>query len=176
MTGLLLLMVAGAWLFGVSWLANKIGMSGTRDWSRAVLKILVFAVLLPLPLIDEIVGGIQFHSLCSSHTVINFDREKTSGKTIYFEPTPVTHIADLWLPVRLQRWRFVAPETGEVLVSYETLHANGGWLTRTLRISEGNVPLMFKESCAPKEDLRQLFSALQIKVLDKPAQESIGGK
>jgi hypothetical protein len=169
MTGILLILASGIWL------AIVIGLSASTtralpatSW-RLLVGILVFAALLPLPLFDEIVGRVQFSELCKQHDLIRADREKVKGTTVYFEPVDAVHIQTLWIPVRLQSWRYVAAGTGEVVIGYETLHATGGWLIRTLRISEGDVPLTFKDSCYPREDVRKFSTGLQITALDKPS-------
>jgi hypothetical protein len=167
-TGLLLLAVLLIWLAACVMLASKFGDRVPKGSWRVGAKLLITTLLLPLPLIDEIVGGVQFAELCKQHDTIQVNREKIKGTTVYFEPVEALYIQTLWVPVRRQVWRYVVPGTGEVVVSYETLHATGGWLLRTLRISEGNVPLTFSDSCVPKEDVRQLFSQLHVTALDKP--------
>lgn len=170
MSGLLLLAAAALWVYVLRWMVNKIGRHLPDRPGRVFVKLGIFVLLLPLPLIDEIVGGRQFAELCKRHNTIEMDREKVKGATIYFEPVQSVQIQNLWIPVRLQPWRYVAPATGKAVVSYETLHAKGGLLIRSLRLSEGNVPLTFKDSCAPQENIRQLFAALQITAIDKPNQ------
>jgi hypothetical protein len=174
MTGLLLIGVMLIWLVACVLLANKFGEFVPKQSLRVGAKFLVAALLLPLPLIDEIVGGVQFAELCRQHETIQVNREKVKGTTVYFEPIDAVYIQTLWVPVRRQLWRYVVPETGETAISYETFHATGGWLIRALRISEGNVPLTFKDSCVPKEDIRQLFSQLQITALDKQSLSQKG--
>ena len=132
---------------------------------------LLFLVLVPLPLVDEIVGKRQFEKLCSENGTIHMDRSKVAGKTVYLAAVPDTQIKGAWIPVVLKPWRFVDADSGEVLVSYNTLMAVGGMWTRTLRISEGNVPLTFKGYCEPggTVDLVKLFKEAGITQIQRSA-------
>ena len=60
MGGLILLFVIGFWLAFVIWLSKIITKKLPKKWWRIPIGILVFTVLLPLPVLDEIVGGRQF--------------------------------------------------------------------------------------------------------------------
>jgi hypothetical protein len=60
MTGIFLLLVIVTWVAIVIWLSQILTEKLPKASWRIPIAILVFAVLLPLPLIDEIVGGRQF--------------------------------------------------------------------------------------------------------------------
>lgn len=75
------------------------------------------------------------------------------------------------VPIREDLWEYVDPRSGEVVITYKTYSATGGWLIRILGISEGNAPLIFRHHCEP-ERLSSLFEDLGIKKLSKqPAAE-----
>jgi len=168
MSGLLFFAVVALWLYALKWIVQLIGdRLPARRW-RPVAKLGIFVLLLPLPLIDEIVGGWQFAQLCKQHNTIQVDREKVRGSTIYYVPTDSIDIKNLWLPVRHQSWKHVYQTTGLMAMRYDTFHATGGRLIRTLRISEGNVPLLFRDSCFPQEDPVALMKSLNVKTLDRP--------
>lgn len=146
MGGILLLFAIVIWLVVVILLSKFITKKLPIAWWRIPVGILVFAVLLPLPALDEIVGGRQFEKLCKENSTIQVNRATAVGKTVYLAQTPDVEIKGTWVRVVLKPWRFVDATTGEVVVSYNTLQAVGG---RFLKISEGHVPLTFNGSCVP---------------------------
>lgn len=174
MTGILLIAVTLAWLLIVIWLSKTIGKKLPLTWLRLLVGLLVFAVLLPLPLIDEIVGGRQFERLCKENSTIQVDRATAAGKTVYFAPEPPIEIKDAWLRIVLQPHRFVDAVTGVSVLGYNTLTAEGGRFIHALRISEGDMPLTFRGSCGPKENTKELVKSLGIVALDRPRQ-NLGG-
>ncbi len=174
MTGILLLFVAGIWLAVVIWLSKIITKKLPETWWRTPVGIVVFAVLLPLPLVDEIVGGRQFEQLCKGNSTIQVDRATAVGKTVYFDPQPSIEIKGTWVRIVLQPWRYVDATTGELVFSYSTLLAEGGRFIQTLGISEGGMPLTFHGSCGPKENTKDLVKSLQITALDRPKQNIKG--
>ncbi len=150
MTGLLLLVVMVVWLVVVNWIGKFVTTKLPERWWRTPARVLILVALLPLPLVDEIIGGRQFEQLCKENSTIQVDRVKAVGKTVYLNSLPETNVQGTWVPISVHYWRFVDATTGELVVSYNTLRATGGRLIRALGISEGNVPLTFKSSCEPK--------------------------
>ena len=134
---------------------------------RWLVSVLVFALLLPLPLIDEIVGGWQFKKLCDVHNVIKIDKEKIRGSTIYYEPEPNVDLKNAWVSIRLQQWSH-SYANGVMAMQYASLHANGGWLVRKLSMSESSAPLLFGASCYPTENPVTLKKSLNVTTLDRP--------
>lgn len=170
MTGIYLLFVVVVWLAVVIWLTRIITNKLPATWWRNPVGMLVFVVLLPLPLIDEIVGGRQFERLCKENSMIQVDRATAVGKTVYFVPQPDVEIEGTWVRVVLQPKRFVDATTGEVVVSYNELIAVGGWLIRSLGISEGGMPLTFRGTCVPvnRPGSIQTFKPFGINYIEPP--------
>jgi len=171
MTGIFLLFVSVIWLFIAIFLAKIITTKLPKKWWRMPVRIVLFIALLPLPLIDEIVGGRQFEQLCKENSTIQVDRVAAIGKTVYLANLPDIQIKDTWVPIRLQQWRFLDATTGEPVVSYNILHATGGRFIRMLGISEGNVPLTFESFCEPGGvvDPLELFRKLGITQIQRSA-------
>ena len=167
MGGLILLFVIGLWLAFVIWLSKIITKRLPEKWWRMPVGILVFGVLLPLPVLDEIVGGRQFEKLCKENSTIQVNRATAVGRTVYLAQTPDVEIKRTWVRVVLKPWRYVDATTGEVVVSYNTLQARGG---RFLKISEGHVPLTFNGYCAPanRPGSIQTFKPLGINYIEPP--------
>ena len=146
MIGIYLLGVMALWVIAAFFITLFAFRRMPRKYWRLPLAIVLFLVLVPLPLIDEIVGGRQFEQLCKENSTIQVNRATAVGRTVYLAQTPSVKIKGTWVRVTLQPWRYVDATTGEVVVSYNTLGARGG---RFLKISEGHVPLTFNGYCAP---------------------------
>lgn len=169
MTGLLLIGVIAVWFVIVRWLVRKVESVLPKPPWRKVTQIVLFAVLLPLPLIDEIVGGWQFARLCKAHDTLQLDREKARGKTVYFAGIEDFRIDGFWIPVTQRPKHFLDATTNEPILSYERFLATGGVLIRSLGISEGNVPLTFPSYCEPGGlvQYNDLFKELGIKLIER---------
>jgi hypothetical protein len=171
MSGLFLLFAGGVWAALLALLAYVLTSRIQEDVLRFVVAALVFGLLLPLPLIDELLGKREFEQLCEANATVKVDREKAVGKTVYLAPTTDTEMKDKWLRIVVKQWRFVELDTGEPVVSYDTLEAAGGRFVKAFAISEGRVPLTFANYyCGPKERpaSAQAFAALGIKYVEPP--------
>lgn len=147
MSGLLFLVIVALWLWALTWLVDKIGKRlANRPW-RPWAKFGIFVLLLPLPLIDEIVGGWQFKRLCEAN-VVRIDKEAARGRMVYEErvPYPVP-VSGTWINVRKWPFRFLDVTTGEVVVSFDQFLAEGGRLFPGF--DSGHTPLTFKGECHP---------------------------
>ena len=171
MGGLILLFVIGLWLAFVIWLSIFITKKLPIAWWRIPVGILVSVALLPLPALDEIVGGRQFEKLCEENSTIHVNRATAVGKTVYLAQTSDVEIKGTWVRVVLKPRRFVDATTGETVVSYNRLQAVGG---RFLKISEGHVPLTFNGTCEPGDQytLEKLFKELNITLSRRPENNS----
>lgn len=174
MTGILLLFVIVIWLAIVIWLSKIITKKLPTTWWRIPVGLVIFAVLLPLPLIDEIVGGRQFERLCKENSTIQVDRATAVGKTVYLAQTPDLEIKGTWVRVVIQPRRFVDATTGETVISFNDLIAVGGRFIRTLGISEGSMPLTFKGWCQPGDQyaLEKLVKELNITLIRRPEKDN----
>ncbi|QJQ05987.1 alanine:cation symporter family protein [Undibacterium piscinae] len=84
MTGLLLIFMAVIWLvialFIIAFIASKIPGRALS----LVISIPLFIVLLPMPIMDEIIGGRQFEQLCKENSTIQVDRKtRLDGLSIW---------------------------------------------------------------------------------------------
>ena len=162
MTGIYLLVVVFIWVAFVIW----VGKISTEKLPMATWRIpvasLIIAALLPLPLIDEIVGGKQFEKLCKENSTIQVDRTTAAGRTIFLAKTVDVEIKGTWVRIIMQPRKFIDASTGETVVSYNDLIADGGHFISTLGISEGGVPLTFKGWCHPGDQytLKELFKEI----------------
>lgn len=147
MIGLLFLIEVALWLFILKWVVKAIGSQfPARPW-RTVAMVGIFVVMLPLPLLDEIVGGWQFKRLCEAN-VVHVDKDTARGTTVYEErvssPLPVS---GTWVNVRKWPFHFLDTETGKVVVSFDQFYADGGRLFPGF--DSGHDPLTFEGECHP---------------------------
>jgi hypothetical protein len=149
MTGLFFLAIVGIWFFITIKIIRFITGKLPEIWWRPVVGMGLFVLILPLPLVDEIVGGRQFEQLCKENSTIHVDRVKAVGKTVYYIPQPAVEVNGTWVRVVLKPQLFVDATTGEVIVRYNELIASGGRLIRMIGISEGGMPLIFRGTCVP---------------------------
>jgi hypothetical protein len=166
MTGLLLLVV------GVLWLVAAISITGFVVWKipgrgwRLAVAVVVFPALVVLPLADEIIGGWQFNALCEEKTAIRVDETRAAGRRVFLlSEAPIT-VPGVLVPVTEQPFRFADVDTKEILISYSLLRAKGGWLMRTLGVSETDSPITFRRSCGPP-DPSTIFSDLNIEQVQR---------
>lgn len=112
--------------------------------------LLVFAFLMIAPVLDEVVGGWQFSDLCEQYTKVYVNEERAKGRKVFYVRRGEDRFLDgVAVKVRIDPIVFTDAETGEVLVKYNELRAQGGWFIRVLGISENNSPLLFDAWCGP---------------------------
>jgi hypothetical protein len=174
MTSLLLLPVAGIWLIVAALISILVFRMLPKQLWRIPFASILFLALIPLPVIDEIVGKKQFERLCNENSTIQVDRAKAAGETVYLADLPDVEIKGTWVRVVLKPWRYVDSTTKEPVVSYNTLRAAGGWFVHALPVTgEGRVPLIFKGSCVPanRPASAQTFREFGINYIERPAKE-----
>lgn len=167
MIGISLLFLAIVWIALSAWTTKIITSRIKSKPIRFSVVLGLLAALLPLPLLDELVAKRQFEQACKAYTTVQLDHRTATGRTLVFDPRPNSEIDGSWVRIVSQPHRFVDPETGEVVLSYNTLIAEGGILSRLARISEGGSPLLFRGSCGPQEDIRGLIKRLDIEMQDR---------
>lgn len=151
MTGLLLIVLVIGWIaiaFAMAGAFARHVKAGTR---RAAAGVIAFAILLALPVVDEIIGGFQLRALCRERAVARYDEDRLRSKTVRMrlEPnpdvpsvmqTPTRRVGAL-VPIEEQTEEWVDVATGEVLLSQKAYTARGGLLIRMLGISNDDSPL-----------------------------------
>lgn len=166
MLGMYILFLAMVWLgvaIGLVLLVTKIL---PERWWRDPLRALLIVALLPLPIVDDILGGIQFKRLCKENSVIHVDRATAEGRTVYLADDPLRELSGTWVPITVVQWRYVDAKTGDTVLSYNVLEAASGLFHLT------SVPLTFKGYCAPggsRGVANDLLKQLHITVIKRPA-------
>jgi hypothetical protein len=168
MLGLYLVLIGIVWLGIVVALATWLTLRIKTGPMRVFVALALVAVLLPMPLIDEIVGRHQFEQLCREHNTIHIDRTKAVGKTVYLVQRPPVDAEGTWVRIVIRPFVYVDAETGDPVVSYNELTAVGSRFLPSL--SQGRMPLLFNGFCAPpnRPATAEAFEAYGIKYIQPP--------
>lgn len=165
MTGLFLIVVILIWfvinLIITSWLVSNIRIS----WIRIMTGFILFSLIILLPVADEIIGRIQFKALCEKYAVQYIDEKNAFNKKVFYVPRGRNIYAEgTAVRIQINPRIYKDAETGRILVSSHTLIATGGWLIRTLGISETNSPLLFNKACYPpnQDEFKKKFNIIVI--------------
>lgn len=172
MTGILLLAVAFVWIAVAALLARATARALADGIKRSALGVAIFVLLLPVPVADEILGGLQLWSLCTEGAVPRYSKERLRGRSVRLRLVPhpqvpkvmqtPTRLISAPIPIEERTVEWADVETDEVLLSYKAYRAKGGLLIRVLGISSSNSPLtIHPSSCAVNEI--PIFAALNVK-------------
>jgi hypothetical protein len=170
MIGLLFLGEVVLWLVVLKWGVTKIGSHlPARPW-RPIVMLGIFLLMLPLPLLDEIIGGWQFKRLCEAN-VVHVNKDTARGKTVYVPDFPRRTLTGTWIPVYALSRHFLDVTTGETVISYEQFFAEGGRLFPGF--DSGHDPLTFKSECVPDEvkQPHEFLKNLNITWVSKPTEQ-----
>ena len=119
---------------------------------KVAICLVLIPVLLVVPLADELIGKQQFESLCERYAVQTIDEQHAMNRRVSFERRSADEFAKgTVVRIRIDPYTYRDEETKSVLISFHILTAEGGWLIRTLGISETNAPLLFRSGCAPED-------------------------
>lgn len=162
MTGFLLPVLLPAWVAFCAWASHRVGELFTDNPLRAELKALIFVALLPLLVMDELLGKAQFDRLCAETALMTLHAPRLAGRRAEVTETPALPVAGLVLPVQAGKRFYLDQASGEPLVSLGFLQASGGKLSRALQ-GEASVPLTFGGECEPRQ-WQELFQVLGIRL------------
>ena len=138
--------------FGVLWWVVK-GLAWRVDHRyKSLISLIVIVVVYPLPLVDEIVGAIQFSILCEHQVIYKApDMEKRRGSRLIFVSHEKKRIDGKALHMTSEIWEYVSERDKAVLFSYAVINAYPGILARKFTLNEGGSPLIFTGVCYPEE-------------------------
>lgn len=170
MRGLLLIGVVLLWFWAAIAIARMFTSKLKPAWLKLLVTFLAIAVIIPLPVADEIVGGFQFRALCKNEAIATYDEGKIRGKTVHLKSADVYHFTNTILPIYKQTWKYVDHTNNEELISYVDLHSDGGWLSRAIHFNYVHKPYIFSGVCSGDKD-GYLFQKLNIKKVNKPSGE-----
>lgn len=161
MSGLLLILVLGVWVSIAVVIGQKLTSKLKDSKFKPFITFLVIVAIIPLPVVDDIVGGFQFRALCKQGYPPVFDEAEARGKTVKLKQVPIqilnlkpymgiprTDIEYTTIPIREESWEYVDHVTGETLISWKDYHAQGGWLSRLIGFPQGSPPYTFNGVCS----------------------------
>lgn len=150
MSGLIFLALAVGWFSVSFWIGRRLTGRVKTTGFRLSLMSLVVAVLLVLPVADEIIGGFQFRALCRENAILKIDAEKIKGKMIYMVSDPsINDTQGSAIPIHRTRVSYRDVGTHEELASSGFLVAMGGRLVSALAGGHQMSPLtIFPSTCS----------------------------
>ncbi len=162
MTPFLLPGTLAAWAALSAWLAFQAG--GLFDPAlRTGCKVLAFAVLLPLPLLDEILAQPQFTALCRDLAVVTVHEHASPGRTVTLTGLPPEAVPGVMVPVILRKWLYLDAANGQTVMSFNTLEARAGKLASALGPAWPARPVVFPGRCEASARQRT-FEALSLRL------------
>jgi hypothetical protein len=170
MGGLILIGIVGLWSAVIMVFVFFVSQLITKPIRKLLFAGLLLFVLLPLPLLDEIVGSRQFAELCKEHSKVYFDQKMAIGRTVYLQDmskAPVENIENTWLRLTLKRWVFLDAVSDEVVIYYDVINAEKRWFS----LSESRYPIFFPSYCAGGGDYQTIdrfLEELDIKTVNTP--------
>lgn len=168
MSGLILLSVLAIWGFVSFSLAKLIVKQIANPNIKLGANITLVALVFIAPVSDDIIGGVQFRSLCHDNAVVSVDEKKAKGKSVFFD-SQHTDLKNYILKINNYHVNYRDIDTGEVVLSWNEYRAKGGWLSRLIGFPSGNPPYTFDGTCYPKDAFgrKSIFDRLQIKQVKK---------
>lgn len=166
MTGLLVLALFGVWIWAVfkfgRWVGGQV-QGGRWRWPIAAL---VFASLLPLPVIDELIARPQIDALCREGAVFMINEQKIKGRRVKSFAEPLNKaVPGIAIPVTYTKSVYRDESNGEELASRGYYVVKGGALVRTLGFSESTSPMFVRSSCAPAENVYEEAKRLNFEIV-----------
>lgn len=167
MTGLFMMVLAIVWLV----LAILISRSASRVFkhgsARTISALATFALLLPLPVADELIGIHQLDALCRKGAVLTIDAQRIKGRSIRLVVDPIWEpVSGAWIQIRYSRFSYRDASTNEELASYKLYNAGGGWLAHALGIAGHDAPLLVNQSGCPFSGESHLARTYQFSLIN----------
>lgn len=167
MTGLLVLALFGLWVWAVlkfsRWIGGRV-LDGRWRWPVAAL---VFAVMLPLPVIDELIADRQLDVLCRKNAVTRIDEVKIKGRSVRYSAEPTNEgVLGIAIPVTFTRGVPRDTETTELLGSFGWYTAKGGVLIRVMGASSSNSPIFARSGCAHGESAHEAAKGVGFSIVN----------
>lgn len=153
MTGLLLIVVVGLWLWACVALTRALMPRLPAQPWRSLIGLVVFVALLVAPVADEIVGGFQFRALCEKNAVFRMGVERPEGRStkVLLKPSNET-VPGTAITIYHTGIEYTDVQSGELVVQFDEYVAKGGLFIRALGISESNSPItMGSHACSPEQ-------------------------
>lgn len=144
-------------------LADALRQISKNSFLVFLMRIMVFVSLLVLLVADEIIGRQQFLSACSRYAVVEPLPEIRSDRIYSVKSDRADSIDGAVVPLTIIRSVAIDVEDGKKLFRYATIFAKGGWLIRTLGISNSDSPLFYPPICDSRSEVRETKAKFNLK-------------
>jgi hypothetical protein len=141
MIGLLFIAAVAVWIW-CCWRIARAVTTRAASRSRRVAAGIAFAVLLPLPVLDELVGAVQLFPYCHAGEKLTVDPAKIRGQLVRVRIGPPQPVPGMAIPVFSNRFSYASATTGEELASAYRYTAYGGFLVRLLTNDSSQPPIL----------------------------------
>lgn len=162
MIALMALVILGLWGFIVYKISGFLVKKFRINSNTKIIHPIIFLLIFCAPIADEIIGGFQFRSLCTKKVFLVVEPEKARGKTVVSQPIQYEYLSNNLIPISREYLSYKDKYSGEVLVGWYSLHAEGGWLARSLNILSSKKPYTFDGVCTPS-NIKTILSDLELK-------------
>ena len=153
-----MLALLGLWLAFVIYISRKLSSFIPGKYLPKVIAVLLFLLILPLPVADEIIAKPQFDKLCKE-AELKIDTEEIKGKTVRLVIEPSNqYISGTAIPIRYSHYSLKDFYTGKEYAQLDHVAAKGGWLVHLLGTSETREPLIFAKSSCSGADITKSFT------------------
>ncbi|MEY2619971.1 MAG: hypothetical protein RL522_2973 [Pseudomonadota bacterium] len=139
------------------WCAGRGVPGGAAPLTLWTLKALVLVVLLPLPMLDELVAQSQFKALCHDPLAVRVQPGAPARLGVRHSVSDPEPVQGVLVPVTRQAHHYADMATQQVRVSFFTFQAAGGKFARMAGLPD--IPLTFNGFCGPRDPQALLAAA-----------------
>lgn len=168
MSGLLLIAIVLLWFWVVIVIARVLTSRIEPVWIKRPITFCLVTLIVPLPVADEIIGGMQFRALCNEQMKIAYGIGKLTNRTVFSQIRDETKLEGMAIPVHSYEQVFIDIKTHETLLTYQVFDADGGWLSRAINFNYVHKPYTFNGHCGPGAvRVEELLRKLNVTVIRK---------
>jgi hypothetical protein len=166
-TGIFVLAMMALWLYLAAIVTRLLVKNITNRATKLLASMLLGLALFLAPVADEIIGGIQFRSLCKNNVGLNFDASSIRGKTIVSSGYKKRKIHGVAVPIKENVVSWKNNIGDQILLTETSYKAQGGWLSRSIGFNNVKAPYTFTGNCSPNIELQKLRQELGVQILYK---------
>jgi predicted membrane protein len=164
MSGLVFILILAFWIFVCYRFSILIFCRVKNIYVRSVISIVFSIFIFFIPVIDEIIGALKFNELCSENLYLKYDKNFENVKYVFSDGVRETQIDESPIAIFERVSSFKDVKTSSVVIEWNSLHAEGGRLSKMLNLFQSDKPYVFDGSCISSEWKKTIFSDLNINV------------
>ncbi|QEY15520.1 hypothetical protein D0C16_05760 [Cellvibrio sp. KY-GH-1] len=101
------------------------------------------------------------------NAVLTVDEKNIRGKTVVYQRVKDQYLNMYIIPILERNWSYKDAVTDEIVISWRSYEATGGWLSRLIGFPEGSPPYTFNGSCLAKDGFDFDFKNRDIHIKDE---------